>query len=48
VIEGIEVLGDLQHRSPQHETSAPKPDRIIKAEVLRDRGHEYKFEKLGG
>jgi cyclophilin family peptidyl-prolyl cis-trans isomerase len=48
VIEGIEVLGDLQHRSPQHETSPPKPDRIIKAEVLRDRGHEYKFEKLGG
>jgi cyclophilin family peptidyl-prolyl cis-trans isomerase len=48
VIEGIEVLGDLQHRSPQHETSPPKPDRIIKAEVLRDRGHEYKFEKLSG
>ena len=48
VVEGMEVLGDLQHRSPQHESPAPKPDTIIKAEVLRDRGHEYKFEKLGG
>jgi cyclophilin family peptidyl-prolyl cis-trans isomerase len=46
VIEGIEVLGDLQHRSPEHEQQPPKADRIIKAEVIRDRGHEYKFEKL--
>ncbi len=48
VIEGMEVLGDLQHRSPMHEQNPPKPDRIIKAEVVRDRGHEYKFEKLPG
>lgn len=48
VIEGMEVLGDLQHRSPMHEQNSPKADRIIKAEVLRDRGHEYKFEKLAG
>jgi cyclophilin family peptidyl-prolyl cis-trans isomerase len=47
VIEGMEVLGDLQRRSPLHErANAPKPDKIIKAEVLRDRGHEYTFEKL--
>lgn len=46
VIEGMEVLGDLQHRSPMHGQNPPKPDRIIKAEVLRDRGHEYKFERL--
>jgi cyclophilin family peptidyl-prolyl cis-trans isomerase len=46
VIEGMEVLGDLQHRSTQHERNPPKADRIIKAEVIRDRGHEYKFEKL--
>jgi cyclophilin family peptidyl-prolyl cis-trans isomerase len=46
VIEGMEVLGDLQRRSPQHERNAPKADRIIKAEVIRDRGHDYKFEKL--
>lgn len=48
VIEGMEVLGDLQHRSPSHGVDQPKADRIIKAEVIRDRGHEYKFEKLGG
>ena len=47
VIEGMEVLGDLQHRSTMHEQNPPKADRIIKAEVVRDRGHEYKFEKLG-
>jgi cyclophilin family peptidyl-prolyl cis-trans isomerase len=48
VIEGMEVIGDLQHRSAMHQGArAPKADRIIKAEVIRDRGHEYKFEKLG-
>jgi cyclophilin family peptidyl-prolyl cis-trans isomerase len=46
VIDGIEVLGDLQRRSPEHQMDAPKADKIIKAEVIRDRGHEYKFEKL--
>ncbi len=46
VIEGIEVLADLQRRSPMHGTTPPKADRIIKAEVVRDRGHEYKFDKL--
>jgi cyclophilin family peptidyl-prolyl cis-trans isomerase len=45
VIEGMEVLGDIQRRSPQ-QARPPKADRILKAEVLRDRGHEYKFEKL--
>jgi cyclophilin family peptidyl-prolyl cis-trans isomerase len=48
VIEGMEVLGDLQHRSTAHQQNPPKADRIITAEVIRDRGHEYKFEKLGG
>jgi cyclophilin family peptidyl-prolyl cis-trans isomerase len=46
VIEGMEVLADLQRRSPQHEAVLPKADRILKAEVLRDRGHDYSFEKL--
>ena len=26
----------------------PPPDKILKAEVLRDRGHEYTFDKLPG
>jgi hypothetical protein len=42
----MEVLADLQRRSPMHGTTQPKADRIINAEVVRDRGHEYKFEKL--
>jgi cyclophilin family peptidyl-prolyl cis-trans isomerase len=46
VIKGMEVLGDLQRRSTEHEQHAPKADRILKAEVVRARGHEYKFEKL--
>jgi cyclophilin family peptidyl-prolyl cis-trans isomerase len=45
VIEGMEVLGDLQHRSTEHQQDPPKADRILKAEVIRDRGHEYKFDK---
>lgn len=45
VIEGMEVLGDLQKRDPSV-PAPPAPDRIIKAEVLRDRGHEYQFDKL--
>jgi cyclophilin family peptidyl-prolyl cis-trans isomerase len=45
VIEGMEVLGDIQRRNPQL-GNQPVADRIIKAEVLRDRGHEYRFDKL--
>jgi len=46
VIEGIEVLGDLQHRSPMHQQNPPKSDRIIKAEVVRDSKNDLKFDKL--
>jgi cyclophilin family peptidyl-prolyl cis-trans isomerase len=46
VIEGMEVLADLQRRSPPHQQNPPEPDKIIKAEVLRDRGHDYHFDKL--
>jgi cyclophilin family peptidyl-prolyl cis-trans isomerase len=46
VIEGMEVLGDLQRRSTMHETDPPKADKIIKAEIVRERPHEYTFEKL--
>ena len=52
VIEGMEVLGDLVKRSPsgdpQKDERLPAPDKILKAEVLRDRGHPYTFEKLSG
>jgi cyclophilin family peptidyl-prolyl cis-trans isomerase len=46
VIDGIEVLADLQRRSTQHQSNPAPADRILRAEVLRDRGHEYTFEKL--
>ncbi len=40
ILEGIEVLGDLQKRNPtgdpQKDRALPKPDKILKAEVLRD------------
>ena len=48
VIEGFDVLGELQKRDPSGKPPLPVPDKILKAEVLRDRGHEYKFEKLPG
>jgi cyclophilin family peptidyl-prolyl cis-trans isomerase len=50
VIEGMGVLGDIQKREPQgdpqRDAELPAPDKIIKAIVLRDRGHAYTFDKL--
>ncbi len=50
VVDGMDVLADLQRREPNgnaaHDATLPPPDRILKAEVLRDRGHEYTFERL--
>jgi cyclophilin family peptidyl-prolyl cis-trans isomerase len=46
VIEGLEVLDQIQRRDPGA-PSAPEPDKIVKAEVLRKRDHEYKVKKVG-
>jgi cyclophilin family peptidyl-prolyl cis-trans isomerase len=48
IIEGQDVAASLKRRDPDSPPPHPTPDRIIKAEVLRDRGHDYstKFEKL--
>ena len=50
IIEGIEVVPDLTRREPgpgpQANAALPPADKILAAEVLRDRGHEYKFDKL--
>jgi cyclophilin family peptidyl-prolyl cis-trans isomerase len=50
VTEGIDVLADIVRREPTgdpvRDAGLPKPDRILKAEVLRDRGHEYRFDRL--
>ena len=45
VVEGMEVIGDLQKRNPES-PGGVAPDKIIKAEVLRDRGHEYKCRQI--
>jgi len=46
VIKGFDVLGKIQRRDPQM-PGQPKPDQIVEAKVLRDRGHEYTPKKVG-
>lgn len=45
VIEGMDVVTRLRRRDPE-DPKAPEPDKIVKAEVLRDRGHEYLPNKV--
>lgn len=45
VIEGMDVLVKIQRRDPQR--NPVEPDKIIKAEVLRKRDHEYVPTKVG-
>ena len=40
VISGMDVLAKLQRRDPD-DAEAPRPDKIIKATVLRKRPHDY-------
>jgi cyclophilin family peptidyl-prolyl cis-trans isomerase len=47
VIEGMEVAASLKRIDPQGGRSV-EPDRILKAEVVRDRGHAYDFARLPG
>ncbi len=48
VIEGMDAAAAFKRRNPNGPGPKPKPDKIVKAHVLRDRGHEYKFDKLPG
>jgi len=41
VIDGIEVLADIQRIDPQDEVITVEPDKIIEAKVLRARDHKY-------
>jgi cyclophilin family peptidyl-prolyl cis-trans isomerase len=42
VVEGLDVLEQLQRRDPDKEGALPEPDKIVKAEVLRKRpDHKY-------
>ena len=45
VIDGMDVLAKLQRRDPSN-PNAEKPDRIIKAEVIRKRDHVYAPTKV--
>jgi cyclophilin family peptidyl-prolyl cis-trans isomerase len=45
VVEGMDVVANIKRIDPES-PARPTPDRIVKAEVLRDRGHEYNFDKL--
>ena len=47
VIEGLDVLPQIQRRDPSKPADAALvPDRIIKAEVIRKRDHEYLPNKV--
>ena len=46
VTEGFDVLAKLQRRNPQ-DPSAPEPDKILEAEVVRKRDHPYEPKKTG-
>jgi cyclophilin family peptidyl-prolyl cis-trans isomerase len=41
VIQGIDLLDDLQRIDPQGRGPKPKPDKILEAKVLRKRDHVY-------
>ncbi len=45
VIEGMDVVWNLNRRTPDQPGSEP-PDKILKAEVIRKRDHEYKPHKV--
>ena len=46
VVSGMDVVEKLQVRDPQ-DPSAPPADKIISAQVLRKRSHQYAVKKLG-
>jgi cyclophilin family peptidyl-prolyl cis-trans isomerase len=45
VIEGMEVLGQIQRIDPEDKSNV-EPDKILKMEVLRKRSHEYQPSKV--
>jgi len=45
VIDGMDVLAKLQRRDPG-DPEAPRPDKILSAEVIRKRPHEYVPKKM--
>lgn len=48
VIEGIEILAELQRIDPQRPQPGVEPSRIVEASVIRKRDHDYSFETSSG
>ncbi len=46
IIEGMELLPTIQKVDPRDTKSAVEPTRIVKAEVIRKRDHEYRPNKV--
>lgn len=46
IVEGMDVLAKLQRIDPEATGSKPEPDKIIKADVIRKRDHEYQPHKV--
>ena len=46
VIKGIELLAEIQRIDPDKKDPRLKPDRILQAEVLRSRDHDYVPRKV--
>jgi cyclophilin family peptidyl-prolyl cis-trans isomerase len=46
VIEGLDVLPKLTRIDPDATGPKPEADKIVKAEVIRKREHEYKPNKV--
>jgi len=45
IVDGLDVLAKLQKRDPDL-PNPPEPDKIVSAEVLRKRNHDYTPEKV--
>ena len=49
VIEGLDVLEKIQRRDPSDSSAVPvELDKIVRAEVLRKRNHDYLPHKVPG
>jgi hypothetical protein len=48
VIEGKEVLAELQRRDPSAPGLKPEPSKIVKMEVVRKRDHAYEPKTAPG
>ncbi len=46
VIEGLDVVDHLQRVNPEEPNPSVRPDKILKAKVLRKREHAYEPQKL--